>query len=161
VSKKAIALSVCFTLSACASYPSSVQPAYVSPASYSGARCEQLSQERRRLDSELPRVTDQQRTAANVDTATMTVGMLVFWPALFGLAFDTDHSAELSQLKGQARAIDEALATGTCSRSTPPTQLVGTQSAAVMPAHPVKKTAAGQCFSYSPTTGRVTAVIEC
>lgn len=38
----------------------------------------------------------------------MTVGLVVFWPALFVLAATDDHSAELGRLKGEYEALERA-----------------------------------------------------
>ena len=44
----------------------------------------------------------------------MTVGMIVFWPALFFVGGDQGNASELSSLKGQMQAIEEANRSKNC-----------------------------------------------
>ena len=71
---------------ACASSPDSFEARYVSPTMYQNWTCEQLVEEKARLTKEVQRVSGLQRENANADVAMMTVGIIVLWPVLFGLA---------------------------------------------------------------------------
>lgn len=90
----------------CASHPDSVEARYVSPTTYQSWSCEQLVDEKKRLTSEVERVSGLQRENANVDAAMMGVGLIVFWPALFALAATKDRKDELGRLKGEHDAVD-------------------------------------------------------
>lgn len=105
----------------CASGPDSVSAHYVSPNVYQSWNCDQLFEERTRLAREVERIAGLQRENANADAALMTVGLIVFWPALFGLAATKDRKEELGRLKGEYEAVDQNIRAKQCS-APPPTQ---------------------------------------
>lgn len=94
-------------LSGCAKKAEDISAAYVSPMRYSSYSCKQLENEMDRLSHRISEVADAQNKAHKRDVAATTVGMLVFWPALFFLA-SGDKAEELSRLKGEYEAIMEA-----------------------------------------------------
>ena len=94
-------------LGGCAKKAEDVRAAYVSPMRYGSYSCEQLENEMDRLSHHISEVADAQNKAHKRDVAATTVGMLVFWPALFFLA-SGDKAEELSRLKGEYEAIMEA-----------------------------------------------------
>jgi hypothetical protein len=51
-------------------------------------------------------VQDQKATG---DAVAMTVGLVVFWPALFFMKGDGAQAAEVGRLKGEMQAIDTLL----------------------------------------------------
>jgi len=104
---------------ACAPSPESVQARYVSPNMYQNWSCDQLGDEKMRLTSEVQRVSGLQRENANADVAMMTVGIIILWPMLFGLAATKDRKDELGQLKGQYDAVDLSLRTRQCTLPPP------------------------------------------
>ena len=55
-----------------------------------------------------------QNKKANNDTAAMAVGIVVFWPALFLTKGDGASAAEVSRLKGEMVAIEEASLAKSC-----------------------------------------------
>jgi hypothetical protein len=65
-------------------------------------------------------VSGLQRENANADIALMTVGIIVLWPVLFGLAATKDRKDELGQLKGQYDAVDLSMRTRQCTLPPPP-----------------------------------------
>jgi hypothetical protein len=81
--------------------------------------CDQLTDEKMRLTSEVQRVSGLQRENANADTAMMTVGIIILWPVLFGLAATKDRKDELGQLKGQYDAVDLSIRTRQCTLAPP------------------------------------------
>lgn len=109
----AMALGVATLTSACAAYPGSVSPAYVSPNLYSTYSCEQLFEEAARVNDEVNRVAGIQRANAAADTAFVT-GSLFLWPVLFGLATTHDHAPELAQDKGMQQALRTELVIRKC-----------------------------------------------
>lgn len=105
----------------CASSPDSISARYVSPNMYQNWTCDQLIDERTRLTKEVERVAGLQRENANADAAMMTVGLIIFWPALIGLAATKDRKGELGQLKGEYDAVDLSIRTKQCTLPPPGT----------------------------------------
>lgn len=91
---------------ACTQRPENVTARYVSPVGYRVWTCDQLLDERARLISEVDRVAGLQRENANADAAMMTVGIILLWPVLFGLAATTDRREELGRLRGEYEAVE-------------------------------------------------------
>jgi hypothetical protein len=102
----------------CTTRPSSIDATYVSPATYQSWSCPQLQSERNRLVSEVERVSGLQRENANADAIFMGVGLILFWPALFGLAATKDRKDELGRLKGEYEAVDASIKSRQCGMST-------------------------------------------
>ncbi len=112
-------LGLCLVQAGCASSPSSIDARYVSPATYQSWSCPQLGEEHKRLDAEVRRVSGLQRENANADAAFMTVGLILLWPALFGLAATKDRKEELARLKGEYEAVDQSMKTKQCVAPVP------------------------------------------
>lgn len=120
-----LALTVAAMQVACAPSPDSVSAQYVSPTMYKDWNCTQLFEERMRLTKEVDRISGLQRENAGADAAMMTVGLIVFWPALFGLAATKDRKNELGRLKGEYDAVDHSMKTQQCT-APPPTSTPST-----------------------------------
>lgn len=112
-------LGLCLVQAGCASSPSSIDARYVSPATYQSWSCPQLGEEHKRLDAEVRRVSGLQRENANADAAFMTVGLILLWPALFGLAATKDRKEELGRLKGEYEAVDQSMKMKQCVAPVP------------------------------------------
>ena len=96
-------------LSACATHPDKMQAAYVSPIEYQNYSCEQLSMEMRYVSQRANELYGALDKEAGNDTAQMTIGLILFWPALFFLEGGYDvRAAEYSRLKGQREALERA-----------------------------------------------------
>jgi hypothetical protein len=95
-------------LSACASRSDNISAAYVSPMQYSTYNCAQLSAEASRISSRAAQITGAQDSKATGDAVAMTVGLVIFWPALFFLKGDGTTAAEVARLKGEMEAIEQA-----------------------------------------------------
>lgn len=106
-------------LSACATRPENVAARYVSPTTYRAWNCTQLQEERIRLDGEVARVANLQRENANADAAMLTVGLIIFWPALIGMVATTDRREELGRLRGEHEAVQAALREQNCAVPPP------------------------------------------
>ncbi len=106
-------------LSACASSPDSVGARYVSPVAYQGYACDQLGDERHRLGDEVNRIAGLQRENANGDAVLLTVGLVIFWPALIGMAATKDRSGELGKLKGEYEAVESQMRMKQCTMPIP------------------------------------------
>ena len=111
------ALAVC----SCATHPDDIQSTYVSPSLYARWTCEELVEERTRVASRVNQVTGLQSEAATGDAVFMTVGLVIFWPALLGLAATDDHEQELARLRGEYEAIDQSMTRNRCSLPSPST----------------------------------------
>ena len=103
----------------CASSPDLISARYVSPNMYQNWSCDQLLDEKMRLTKEVERIAGLQRENANADAAMMTVGLIIFWPALIGLAATKDRKGELGQLKGEYDAVDLSLRSRQCTLPPP------------------------------------------
>jgi hypothetical protein len=101
------------TLSACATAPSNVQPAYVSSIEYSNLNCDQIRAELMEVSDHVRTVTGQQAKDHTRDAVAMTVGIVIFWPALFFLS-GRGHQEELAELKGRYDALDQAAIQKNC-----------------------------------------------
>jgi len=64
-------------------------------------------------------VSGLQRENANADAAMMTVGIIILWPVLFGLAATKDRKEELGRLKGEYEAVDLSSRTKQCTAPAP------------------------------------------
>lgn len=108
-------------VSGCATAPSNISASYVSPVQYQSYSCEQIQQELQRVSANVASVTGQQQSKANNDALAMGVGMVLFWPALFFLASGDDKKEELSRLKGEYEALNQAANMKNCGRAPPAT----------------------------------------
>ena len=106
--KKTIVAVVAFSLVGCATSPDNISAAYVSPIQYQSYSCPQLREEATRVSSRAIQVSGVQSSKATTDAVAMTVGVVVFWPALFFLKGDGTTAAEVSRLKGEMDAIEQA-----------------------------------------------------
>lgn len=116
-------------LGACASDPKKVSASYVSAALYQNLTCEQLGLEATRVSNLVTEVTGAQRGQRTTDTVVTTVGVLVFWPALFFIGGDDEKTAELARLKGEMEAIEKASIQKNCAirfHSAPQTEKTAT-----------------------------------
>lgn len=95
-------------LAGCASSADKIAPSYVSPIVYENFTCEQLSAEAQSVSARAAQATGVQNKARKNDAVMTTVGVVVFWPALFFLDGDGPQAAELARLKGQMEAIEQA-----------------------------------------------------
>ncbi len=124
-------LVVAFTaaLTACATQPSSVAPAYVSPIKYENVDCARLLREAEEIDARVRALTGTLKGKADTDAALVGVGLILFWPALLALPATGGRAeeAELARLKGEAIALSQALLAKDCDA----TLAVRPESAAV------------------------------
>ena len=101
-------------LAGCASSPDRISAAYVSPIQYSGYDCDQVRSELMRVSGRGREVAGAQKQQANSDAIAMGVGLVLFWPALFFLAGGNDRKEELSRLKGEYDALEQAAIQKSC-----------------------------------------------
>lgn len=98
----------CGVLASCASRSDNITAAYVSPVAYQGLSCTQLANEAQAVSARAASAAGAQDQKATGDAVAMTVGLVVFWPALFLMSGDGAHAAEVSRLKGEMEAIQTA-----------------------------------------------------
>lgn len=108
-------LAVALVLGGCASKSSEITASYVSPISYQSYSCQQLAMEAQAVSAkaaELSGAQDQKRANDQIATG---VAVVVFWPAAFLVGGDGQVAAQLSQMKGQMTAIEQASIAKKCS----------------------------------------------
>src|SRR5882757_192795 len=102
-------------LGGCASAASDIAPAYISPVAYQSYTCQQLALEAQAISTRaatLSGAQDSQRTKDGIATAAAVV---IFWPAAFLVGGDKQTAAELSQMKGQMVAVEQASVAKKCN----------------------------------------------
>lgn len=92
-------------MAGCTTAGTNVAATYVSPVQYARYDCEQLREELVRINSRVAQMTGRLDQAAQSDTMMMTVGLLLFWPAMFAVGGSKQQEAELSRLKGEYDAL--------------------------------------------------------
>jgi|SRR5262249_11258920 len=109
MSKQIIAaVAVAAMVGACASKSSDITAAYISPISYQNYTCQQLAQEAQAVSTRAAQVAGAQDQKRSNDQVATGIAIVVFWPAAFLVGGDGPTAAELSQLKGQMVAIEQA-----------------------------------------------------
>lgn len=103
-----VSLAALIFLAACASKSENIQATYMSPMVYEPYTCSQLAEEGQRISARAAQVAGVQDKNRQDDTIKTTVGVILFWPILFANEGDGQTAAELAQLKGQKKAIEEA-----------------------------------------------------
>jgi hypothetical protein len=95
-------------LAGCATNPDNISASYVSPSQYSSYSCGQLREEAQRISSRAIQASGAQSSKATGDAVVMTVGLVIFWPALFFMKGDGTTAAEVARLKGEIEAVEQA-----------------------------------------------------
>lgn len=107
--RKYLALGIAFGLLAgCATPADNIAAAYVSPIGYQGLSCAQLGTEAQAISGRAAAAVGAQNKKATGDAVAMTVGLVVFWPALLFTQGDGAQAAEVARLKGEMQAIEDA-----------------------------------------------------
>jgi hypothetical protein len=115
--KKTAILAAAFAvaLSGCAQNASEISTTYVSPLQYQSYTCNQIAQEATRVSNRVSQLTGVQNQRASGDAAAMVVSAIIFWPALFFIRGDDENAAELSRLKGEFEALQQAAIQKNCN----------------------------------------------
>ena len=94
-------------ISGCAKKAKDIKPTYHSMETieYADKSCKQLKNEILSINKELRVIGGVQDDTASKDAAAMTVGLVVFWPALFFLASGDDNENKIGELKGKYNSI--------------------------------------------------------
>ncbi len=103
-----VVLSLAAILAGCATNSDNISATYVSPMQYGSYSCPQLREEAMRISSRAAQVTGAQNSKASSDAVAMGVGLVLFWPSLFFIKGDGTTAAEVSRMKGEMDAIEQA-----------------------------------------------------
>jgi hypothetical protein len=74
---------------------------------YESWNCRQLAEEAQRISHHAAAAAGAQDSQVTKDAVATTVGVIVFWPALFLIGGDKQTAAELARLKGEMDAIEQ------------------------------------------------------
>ncbi len=121
--KKLLLVAASLALAGCASSADNIRPAYISPIQYQNYGCEQIAAEAQRVSARVAEVTGVQDQKANNDAVATGVALVLFWPAAFFISGDGQTAAELSRLKGEFEALEQASIQRSCGfefRARPP-----------------------------------------
>lgn len=102
-------------LGGCASSASDIAPAYVSPVAYQSYTCQQLALEAQSISTRAATLSGAQDSQRSKDGLVTAAAIVVFWPAAFFVGGDKQTAAELSQMKGQMVAIEQASIAKKCA----------------------------------------------
>lgn len=106
--RAAVIVLAVLTAGGCATRPENVTAAYVSPLMYDSLECPQLREEATRVSMRVQEATGAQSKAHGRDAVMTGVALVLFWPAAFMVGGDGQTTAELSRLKGEMEAIQQA-----------------------------------------------------
>ena len=101
-------------LAGCAQQPDQIEASYVSPTTFAGRNCQQLTAERNEIASRVNALNKEQSDAATTDAVATGVALVIFWPAAFALAATKDNSTALSAAKGNYDAITTRMRSQNC-----------------------------------------------
>jgi outer membrane murein-binding lipoprotein Lpp len=108
------AVAASILLAGCATNPNQISASYVSSVPYQNYSCEQLATEAQRVSNAAGAATGAQSSQASKDAVMTTVGIVLFWPALFFIGGDKGNASEIARLKGEMNAIEQANITKNC-----------------------------------------------
>jgi hypothetical protein len=107
--KKLVAVGlIAVAVASCASKADKISASYVSPTLYNNLTCAQLADEAQAVSSRAAAAAGVQDKKAGQDAAITTVGIVLFWPALFFNNGDGTSAAEVARLKGEMQAVEDA-----------------------------------------------------
>jgi hypothetical protein len=116
-----VATAVLASATGCASNPERIQAASVSPIPYMEYNCNQIGLELERVIKRADELHTKLKKLADDDAAQMTIGMLLFWPALFFLeGGDGPEAAEYARVKGERDVLQKIAVEKNCPRELVP-----------------------------------------
>ena len=105
-----------FLLSGCATPPSEIPTADVSPLQYKDYDCDDIANELERIVRKMNTAYMQLDKKASNDTTQATIGAILFWPTLFFLeGGDGPQAMEYSMLRGKFDALEQVSIRKKCS----------------------------------------------
>jgi hypothetical protein len=102
-------------LGGCASSSADTTPAYVSPVAYQGYTCQQLALEAQSISTRAASLSGAQDSQRTKDQWSTAAAVVIFWPAAFFVGGDKQTAAELSLMKGQMVAVEQASIAKKCN----------------------------------------------
>jgi hypothetical protein len=102
-----LVVAIAVGVGACAKTSDKIAASYVSPYQYDSYTCPQVADEARRVSARAAQVAGVQDEKATKDTVATTVGVIVFWPALFFIGGNDQQTAELARLRGELEALEQ------------------------------------------------------
>jgi hypothetical protein len=102
-------------LGGCASSAADIAPAYVSAVAYQSYTCQQLALEAQSISTRAATLSGAQDTQRTKDGFATAAAIVIFWPAAFFVGGDKQTAAELSQMKGQMVAVEQASIAKKCN----------------------------------------------
>ncbi len=116
-----IFLSAVVMFMGCASSPDEFSATYVSPVKYQTYDCEQITLEMEHISKRTVALHQSLKKQAEGDAAQMTIGMVLFWPALFFLeGGDGPEAVEYANMKGEYEALRQCAVRHKCGVATLP-----------------------------------------
>lgn len=108
--KKIIAftLSGLVSLAGCAEKSDKITAAYISPLQYQSYSCGQIQAEAQRVSGRVAEIAGVQDKQANNDAVATGVALVLFWPAAFFIGGNKENAGQLSRLKGEIDALEQA-----------------------------------------------------
>ena len=101
-------IALVIALAGCATRSQDIVSAYVSPIQYESYSCTQLREEAARVSARAAAASGMQDQNATNDAIATGVALVVFWPAAFMVHGNGANAQEVSQLKGDMDAIEQA-----------------------------------------------------
>jgi len=102
----------------CSTRSKNIEANHRSPFLYQNYSCEMLIVEHDRIESDLMKLCKEQDDSATADAVMMTVGLVVFWPALIGLALTDNEKEKIATLKGEHDALEQSMTMKQCALPT-------------------------------------------
>lgn len=113
-SKKLLILFLILISYGCATKPSKIAAAYVSPLQYKDYDCKQLGNESERISTRVLELNSSIQKKSDGDTAKVIIGTILFFPTLFFTDGDGPEVAEYAGLKGEAEALQKTIIASKC-----------------------------------------------
>lgn len=116
------------TLVGCATPPKDIAPTYVSTNLYQNLTCAQLRDEAQVVSNRMAAAYGVQESNRGKDAAMTTVGIVLFWPALFFMEGDGATAADVARLKGEMQAIEQVNRLKNCGIEFAPIETSSTKT---------------------------------
>ncbi|MDC3307302.1 metal ABC transporter ATP-binding protein [bacterium] len=107
-------------LSSCATKPSNIKAAYVSPLKYKDYTCDQIIMEMDHVGVRVDELYASLKKRADGDAAVTGIGLILFWPVLFAIDGDGPEAQEYARLKGEYEALRQQSVAKNCDQSALP-----------------------------------------
>ncbi|MDA8620744.1 metal ABC transporter ATP-binding protein [Planctomycetota bacterium] len=107
-------------LTGCATKPSNIKAAYVSPLKYKDYTCDQIIMEMDHVGRRVDELYVALKKRADGDAAVTGVGLILFWPVLFAIDGDGPEAQEYARLKGEYEALRQQSVAKNCDQSALP-----------------------------------------